>query len=90
MRYIVIIISAIVLLLIQSSLSKRRSSMFLFILPLLSVLTGLVYQSVSSTEFYVSALYPFLILAACLLLFSFIKRLDHRKKELEVMKSQDL
>lgn len=90
MRYIVIIISAIVLLLIQSSLSKRRSSMFLFILPLLSVLTGLVYQSVSSAEFYVSGLYPFLILAACLLLFGFIKRLDHRKKELEVMKSQDL
>ncbi|NMP38573.1 MAG: hypothetical protein GX051_10735 [Clostridiales bacterium] len=90
MRYVVITLVAIVLLLIQSSLSKKRKAVFIFILPIISIAAGLIYQAISLHSIQLSGLYPFLVVAACLLLFGFVKLLDNRKKEMEYMKSQDL
>jgi len=90
MRYVVITVVAVALLLIQSALCKKRKAFYIFILPVLSVAAGLVYQAVSLHTVQMTGLFPFLIAAGCLLLFGIIKRLDHRKKEMEHMKSQDL
>lgn len=90
MRYIIITLIAVVLLLVQSSLSKKRKVAFIFILPVLSIAGGLIYQGVSFHAIQLSGLYPFFIAAGCLLLFGMIKRLDNRKKEMEHMKSRDL
>lgn len=90
MRYVFITLAAVVLLLVQSALCKKRKVFYLFILPVLSVAAGLVYQGVSMHMIQMAGFYPFLIVAGCLLLFGFIKRMDNRKKEMEHMKSQDL
>lgn len=90
MRYVVITVAAVALLLIQSALCKKRKLFYIFILPVLSIAAGLVYQGISLHTIQLSGLFPFLIAAGCLLLFGIIKRLDNRKKEMEHMKSQDL
>lgn len=90
MKYIVITLISITLLLIQSSLSKKRKTFFIFILPLITILSGLVYQAFFLHSIRLASLYPFLIAGGCLLLFGFVKLLENRKNELEHMKSQDL
>ncbi|WP_312637362.1 hypothetical protein [Oscillibacter sp.] len=90
MRYIVVTLAAVALLLIQSALCNQRKAGYMFILPILSVAAGLIYQAAFLHKIQLAGLYPFLIAAGCLLLFGFVKRLNNRKKEMEHMKSQDL
>lgn len=90
MRYVVITLAAVILLLTQSALCKKRKVGYIFILPILSITAGLIYEALSLHMIQLAGLYPFLILAGCLLLFGLIKRLDNQKKEMEHMKSQDL
>ncbi|MCP0886059.1 hypothetical protein LB941_01750 [Ligilactobacillus sp. WILCCON 0076] len=90
MRYVVITLVAVTFLLIQSTLCKKKEVFYIFILPVISVAVGLIYQAVSLHTVQMTGFLPFLIAAGCLLLFGIIKRLDNRKKEMEHMKSQDL
>ncbi|WOC32061.1 MULTISPECIES: hypothetical protein [Caproicibacterium] len=90
MKYVGITLIAVVLLLLQNALCKKRSAAFLFLLPVLSIAGGLVYQAVTLHAVQLAGLTPFLLAAGCLLLFGAIRRAEHRTAEMEHMKSQDL
>jgi len=81
---------AIIVLLLQNTLSKKRQKAFVFLLPGLTILLGVLYEVMLLEKIKLSGMIPFLFLSVYLLVLGFIHRDENRKKEMERMKSQDL
>ena len=90
MRYVYIMVVAIIVLLLQNALSKRRQGAFVFVLPCLTMVLGIVYEVVFLEKIKLSGMVPFIFLSVYLLVLGFIQRDENRKKELERMRSKDL
>lgn len=90
MRYIITAAIVVTVLSIQVSMSKKRNALFMFILPIVSIIAGVIYSMNTSNTVDLGTLTPFLIVAAALLLSGGIRRMENRKNELKHMKSQDL
>lgn len=90
MRYIIAATIVVTVLSVQVSMSKRRNALFLFILPIISIIAGVIYSMNTLNTVDLTKLTPFLVLAAALLLSGGIRRMENRKNELKHMKSQDL
>jgi TctA family transporter len=90
MRYIIVILITIIFLLIQNSLSKKRKVFFIFILPILNILIGIIYQVSVISKLQLRLMVPFFMLSLSLLVFGFNQRSENQRKEMDKMKSQDL
>ncbi len=88
-EYLIRMIVCIIILGAQYVLSKRKQFIVLLILPITSLLGGMVYLVRSDVGINLNNLVPFLVVSTCLLIVGLLERNKYKKKELEKMKKCD-